>query len=1096
MARYNSALTSNTITGTTTIGSPYSGAFTEFTGTAPYTVTLPSPVAFPGVTQTFYNATSGTVTLSTPAGNFVGTGGPNATTVSVYAGNVINIISDGTNYVVISEDGSPLTATTGSFSGNVTINGGSATLSVTSSVVTMAPTASSTIDNIAIGSNTRASGAFTTLTSNNAVTFTANTASTSTTTGSLVVTGGIGASGTVYANAFNGNLTGTLQTAAQPNITSTGSLTAPGLTVDTTTLYVDATNHRVGVGLTSPTAKLTIKNPSVTGDQLVLDVQGATNTTTLVKLNVNQTTDIVTFGTAYGAPLGLLTNSTERIRIDGAGNVGINLFSNLGTNGSVSIYEATIAKLFLTDSTLGNTYGGQVRGYGTGSAGGQLEIGVVDANVYNQGLKVYNQATAVTISTNAGANGTVAERFRIAGTAATFNANVTVTFPDQNARKFTSTVYPTSRPNLVLDFANSKGFDARITFTRNSVGTYYDETGLLRTAPANQPRIDYDPVTLENKGLLIEESRTNAVNGEYGTYNVTVFKNQALAPDGTWTAVKVVANTTSTYHGMTFPAASIPNNGYNTTSFYAKKADAVGDTNNTIYIEYPPAYTGASWQSATWNLNTAVTSTNNGSVTSTMTNVGNGWYRCSITRQNVSGGASSGPTIVYTLAGGSSAGDQSTGVYMWGVQSEVGFFPTSYIPPTQTFNYRNSTAMYYDSLGYLRVIETNRPRNAYAYNPSTGQMVSAGLIIEPQSTNLIPYALNSGTGQWYYSTGYTNNTGATVDPTGFNTAVQFTHASVATPNFSTNTLYSTSSRSTVSVSVYAKPYGSVDVFSLWCDSGDGVTGTVCQFKISTLQSQSLSSRSSALTRSSQIVVLPNGWYRLSMAVESPPTNAQIRLYSAQGNYGVNGDGYGTATGSTSSSDGFYAWGVQMELGYTTTSFMPTSGGSQTTRSAETYTSSAVTRAVDNAVMYNMGSVLNSTQGTVISTWESQGAPTAGGVPGVFELLPVSGTGGIDQRTTYFYYGDNYALSTGGYTYNSGYTTRAIAYQALNTKIFTNGALIASDTVHTTVATLDKILIGGIDNAVASSYPLNGHIKRLVYYPKRLTDTEVIALTTQ
>ena len=215
MARYNSALTSNTITGTATIGSPYSGAFTEFTGTAPYTVTLPTPVAFPGVTQTFYNATSGTVTLSTPAGNFVGTGSSGASTVPIYSGNVVSIVSDGSNYVVISEDGSPLIATTGAFSSNVTINGGSATLSVTPSVVTMAPTASSTIDNIAIGPNTRASGAFTTLTSNNAVTFTANTASSSTGTGSLVVTGGIGASGTIYAGAFNGNLTGTLQTAAQ-----------------------------------------------------------------------------------------------------------------------------------------------------------------------------------------------------------------------------------------------------------------------------------------------------------------------------------------------------------------------------------------------------------------------------------------------------------------------------------------------------------------------------------------------------------------------------------------------------------------------------------------------------------------------------------------------------------------------------------------------------------------------------------------------------------------------------------------------------------------------------------------------------------------
>jgi hypothetical protein len=56
------------------------------------------------------------------------------------------------------------------------------------------------IQNTPIGSTTRSTGAFTTLTANNSVTFTQNTASTSTTTGTLVVTGGVGIGGRASVN--------------------------------------------------------------------------------------------------------------------------------------------------------------------------------------------------------------------------------------------------------------------------------------------------------------------------------------------------------------------------------------------------------------------------------------------------------------------------------------------------------------------------------------------------------------------------------------------------------------------------------------------------------------------------------------------------------------------------------------------------------------------------------------------------------------------------------------------------------------------------------------------------------------------------------
>ena len=69
--------------------------------------------------------------------------------------------------------------------------------------------------------------------------------------------------------------------------------------------------------------------------------------------------------------------------------------------------------------------------------------------------------------------------------------------------------FPSIRPTLDLDFANTKTLDSRITFTRSSGGSYVGSDGLIKYAGVNQPRFDHDPITGESLGLLIEEQRTN-----------------------------------------------------------------------------------------------------------------------------------------------------------------------------------------------------------------------------------------------------------------------------------------------------------------------------------------------------------------------------------------------------------------------------------------------------------------------------------------------------------------------------------------------------------------------------------------------------------
>ena len=51
-----------------------------------------------------------------------------------------------------------------------------------------------------------------------------------------------------------------------------------------------------------------------------------------------------------------------------------------------------------------------------------------------------------------------------------------------------TTTRPKGRPIFLVDFANSRFLDPRFTFLRNSVGTYVDRFGSIKTAQINKPR--------------------------------------------------------------------------------------------------------------------------------------------------------------------------------------------------------------------------------------------------------------------------------------------------------------------------------------------------------------------------------------------------------------------------------------------------------------------------------------------------------------------------------------------------------------------------------------------------------------------------------
>ena len=101
--------------------------------------------------------------------------------------------------------------------------------------------------------------------------------------------------------------------------------------------------------------------------------------------------------------------------------------------------------------------------------------------------------------------------------------------------------FPSIRPSLDLDFANTKTLDPRITFTRASSGSYFGADGILKYAGVNEARFDHDPVTGESLGLLIEEQRTNSIRNN--TMVGAVAGTPGTAPTN-WTGNATVAGIT------------------------------------------------------------------------------------------------------------------------------------------------------------------------------------------------------------------------------------------------------------------------------------------------------------------------------------------------------------------------------------------------------------------------------------------------------------------------------------------------------------------------------------------------------------------------
>ena len=458
-------------------------------------------------------------------------------------------------------------------------------------------------------------------------------------------------------------------------------------------------------------------------------------------------------------------------------------------------------------------------------------------------------------------------------------------------------------PDLVFDFAAElyrtsslvSTFDASLTYTGASLKTMVDSDGLVKWAPHNL--------------TLYSEQFDHA---SWSKATTTVTPNAAVAPDGTTTADQIDPDTTalSVYRGYnlagTYTASIwVKNNGRDFCS--------VSMGQNTIGYLINVDLTDGTYVSGRSYGGGAL-------VGYTIVAAGNGWYKVSVTATAASGGIA-----VFSGDGVTS----SEGMYVWGAhlyRSDLGGMVDnpdrgdSYVPTT-------SAAVYLPRRGH------------HIYNGSA--WVNEGILLESEArTNRITESQDLTNAAWVIqnTNSLTLTDNQAVGPDGNTTLTRLEITDTANEDhfiLFSDTLV-TGSAYTLSAVVKADEVQFVNL-NLLSNSGLWVTGF---FDISGgTVGTTAGGATAGVVVDATIENLGGGLYRISLSGTCTGSFVSVGLGTASSatptlNTSDGKDNYAGVAG-----DGFFAGHMQLEIGYTPSSYIPTAGAT-VTRAAETLTVAA------------------------------------------------------------------------------------------------------------------------------------------------------------
>lgn len=254
---------------------------------------------------------------------------------------------------------------------------------------------------------------------------------------------------------------------------------------------------------------------------------------------------------------------------------------------------------------------------------------------------------------------------------------------------------PAKRPVFRYDFANYPRLDQSLRLTRSGPGTYFNEKGKLAVAAAGAARFTYDPETLLSRGILIEESRQNLYRESssfsnaavYSTLDVTISSvaHATDSPSGEFDAWKIIEGSSTGTHGVFQSPSYVPT--VTQTQLYTASVFVKAGERDQVALVFFNEGTPS-----VFDLTAGTVDAEGAAYNSTITPVGNAWYRIqsTVTKTNTSGNVMIAPSVGGTI---NYAGDGTSGFYAYGLQIEPGSFATSYIPNTTIANTRTADVL-------------------------------------------------------------------------------------------------------------------------------------------------------------------------------------------------------------------------------------------------------------------------------------------------------------------------------------------------------------------------------------------------------------------